>query len=48
MSIEAREDMIASGKLPKQGEGPDAAKRARSTFKLLFEAKNKDGSRKLM
>lgn len=41
-----RAELMAAGKLPKQGEGPSAEQRAKSSFNMLFcvEAEAKSGS----
>ena len=44
VSVEAREEMIKKGSLPKPGQGPDESTRAQSTFEMLFLGESVDGN----
>ena len=41
--VAKREEMVRAGRLPKQGEGPSEAERAKSWFKFVFEGTAEDG-----
>ena len=42
---EKREEMREAGRLPKQGEGPSAEKRAKSFFKMMFLGESESGKK---
>ena len=41
--VEKREEMVKQGRLPKQGEGPSEAERAKGWFKFVFKGTAEDG-----
>jgi len=45
--VEKRKELVAKGRLPMPGQGPDEATRSKSWFKFTFIAESADGSMKL-